>query len=115
MKYIKCIYVCLFQKSVSKAGFICTICTRANLNPGCIFGHVNGVLRICTRVQMCSYSRGGVNLFAPGCKFAPRVQIVHMNAKCVFLYVSIGDFEILQTFSVYEFVLNDIKINFKLF
>ena len=22
----------------------------ANLHPGCIFGHVNGVLRICTRV-----------------------------------------------------------------
>ena len=32
-----------------------------------------------------------------------------------FLYVSIGDFDILQTFSVYDFVLNDIKINFKLF
>ena len=44
-----------------------------------------------------------------------RVQIVHMTAKCVFLYVSIGDFEILQTFSVCEFVLNDIKINFELF
>ena len=28
----------------------------ANLNPGCIFGHVNGVLRICT-----SNSRGGAN------------------------------------------------------
>ena len=48
----------------------------ANLHPGCIFGLVNGVLRICNR-----------------CKFAPtfeveqiciRVQIVHMNAKCVF-------------------------------
>ena len=60
----------------------------ANLHPGCIFGHVNGVLNICARVQ-----------------------IVHMNAKqnVYFLYVSIGDFDILQTFSVYVFVFNDIK------
>ena len=41
----------------------------ANLHPGCIFGHLNGVLRICT-----SNTRGGQNLH--------RVQIVHMNAKC---------------------------------
>ena len=40
----------------------------AQFAPGCIFGHVNGVLRNCTRVQICSYSRGGANLFAPGCK-----------------------------------------------
>ena len=46
----------------------------ANLHPRCIFGHVNGVLRIstrvqiCARVQICSNSRGGANLFAPGCK-----------------------------------------------
>ena len=39
----------------------------ANLHPGCIFGHVNGVLRICT-----SNSRGGANLHR-----------VHMNAKCL--------------------------------
>ena len=39
-----------------------------NFHPGCIFGHVNGVLRICTRVQICSCLRGGANLFAPGCK-----------------------------------------------
>ena len=58
----------------------------ANLHPVCIFGHVNGILRICTRVQ---------NVY--------------------FLYVSIGDFDILQTFSVYDFVLNDIKINLKSF
>ena len=31
-----------------------------------------------------------------------------------FLYVAFGDFDILQTFSVYDFVLN-IKMNFKLF
>ena len=45
----------------------------ANLHPGCIFGHVNGVLRICTictRVKICSNSRGGANLFAPGCKLS---------------------------------------------
>ena len=49
-----------------------------NLHPGCkfapecIFGHVNGVLRICTRVLICT-----------GCKCAPifEVQFVHMNAK----------------------------------
>ena len=32
-----------------------------------------------------------------------------------FLYVSIGDFDIFQTFSVYDFALNDIKINFELY
>ena len=42
------------------------LCTRgANLHPGCIFGHVNGVLRICTRVQ-------------PGCKFAPAFEVVQI-------------------------------------
>ena len=47
---------------VANAVFMCAICTRvqictrgANLHPGCIFGHVNGVLRICTRVQISSY------------------------------------------------------------
>ena len=30
-------------------------------------------------------------------------------------YVSLGDFDILPTFSVYDFFLNDIKINFELF
>ena len=30
-------------------------------HPGRIFGHVNAVLRICTRVQIFSNSRGGVN------------------------------------------------------
>ena len=42
----------------------------ANLHPVCIFGHVNGVLRICT-----ANFGGGANLH--------RVQIVHMNAKCL--------------------------------
>ena len=54
----------------------------ANLHPGCIFGHVNGVLRISTWVQICSYYRGGANLFAPGAN-CTRVQFVHMNAKCL--------------------------------
>ena len=50
------------RKSASKAVFMCTFCL-----PGCIFGHVNGVLRIftrvkiCIRVQICSYFRGGTN------------------------------------------------------
>ena len=30
----------------------------ANLHPGSIFGHVNGVLRICTRVQILLSSLG---------------------------------------------------------
>ena len=34
-------------------------CTRgANLHPGCIFGHMNGVLRICTRVVICKLVLG---------------------------------------------------------
>ena len=61
---------------LSKALFMCAICIRvqictwdANLHPGCIFGHVNGVLRICTwvqictRAQICSCLRGGANKF----------------------------------------------------
>ena len=36
----------------------------ANLPHGCIFGHVNGVLRICTRVQIST-----------GCKFAPTFEV----------------------------------------
>ena len=54
--------------------FMCAICTRvqictwgANLHPGCIFDHVNGVLNICT----------GCN-FAPGCKFAPASEVVEI-------------------------------------
>ena len=46
-----------------------------NLHPVCIFGHVNGVLSICTRVQICSCLRGGANLFTPGCKFAPGCKL----------------------------------------
>ena len=53
----------------------------ANLHPGwCIFGHVNGVLRICTRVQ--------------GCKFAPSFEVeqiylhpganLHLGAICAY-------------------------------
>ena len=42
----------------------------ANLLPGCIFGHVNGVL----------------SQFAPGCKFAPTLEVVqiylHPGANC---------------------------------
>ena len=86
------------------------ICTS-----GVFFGHVNGVLRICTRVQICSYFRGGANLFAPGGKFAPGCKLCILTQNVYFLYVSIGGFDILQTFSVYDFVLNDIKINGELF
>ena len=55
-----------------KASFMCAICTRvqictrgANLHPGCIFGHVNGVLR-------------NLHQFAPGCKFAPAFEVVQI-------------------------------------
>ena len=42
----------------------------AQFAPGCIFGHVNGVLEFAPRcrVQICSCLRVGANLFAPGCK-----------------------------------------------
>ena len=44
---------------------------------------------------------------------------LHPGANCAYvylLYVSIGDFDILQTFSVYVFVFKRYKkINFKLF
>ena len=89
---------------------ICTICT-----PGVFFGHMNGLLRICSRMQICTK-----------CKFAPTFEVeqiyLHPDAKCAyerknvyFQYVLIGDFDILQTCFVYDFVLNDIKVNFKLF
>ena len=65
------------------------ICTwDANLHPGHKFGHENGVLRICTRVQICSYNRGGTNLFSPGCK--------PYNS----LYILIGDLDKWQAFSI---------------
>ena len=60
------------EDEVSNASFMCAICTRvqictrgANLHPGCIFGHVNGVFRICTRLHP------GANLLLPSrwCKF----------------------------------------------
>ena len=39
----------------------------------CIFGHVNGVVRICTLLLLTRW-----------CKFiCTRVQIVHMNANCI--------------------------------
>ena len=56
---------------VTKAVFMCAI-WGANLYPGCIFGHVNGDLWICTRVQIC--------------KFAPTFEVVqiylHPGAIC---------------------------------
>ena len=63
----------------NSASTLSNVVTRgANLHPGCIFGHVNGVLRICT--------------LAPGCKFAPAFEVVqiylhpgvnlHPGAKC---------------------------------
>ena len=86
-----------------------------NLHPGCIFGHMNCLLRICSRMQI-----------APRCKFAPTFRVeqiyLHPGANCAyerknvyFQYVLIVDFDILQTCFVYDFVLNDIKVNFKLF
>ena len=76
------------------------ICKRvANLHPGCIFGHVNGVLRICTSGANL---HSGANLLLLS-RWSKLVQIVY------FPYVLIRDFDILQTFSVYDFVLNDLK------
>ena len=89
------------------------------------------ICTICTRVYFWPYERSFKNLL-PDANLHPsanllllsrwskfvctRVQIVHMNAKmCIFNYVLIGDFDILQTCFVYDFVLNDIKVNFKLF
>ena len=47
---------------------------------------------------------------------------LHSDANCAyerknvyFQYVLIGDFDILQTCFVYDFVLNDIKVNFNFF
>ena len=40
----------------------------ANLRPGCIFGHVNGVLRFATGVQIFT-----------GCKFASTFEVVQIN------------------------------------
>ena len=87
----------------TKASFMCAICTRvqictpgANLHPGCIFGHVNGVLRICSRVQIW-------------------VQIVHMNAKCIILNNFIGDFDLWQAFSITILFKTGIKMNLKPF
>ena len=83
--------------------------TGCKFAPGCIFGHVNGFLRICTPG-------------ATGCKFAPTFEveqiyfhpgaIVHMNAKCVFSIRLIYCRPFLCTI---KNVLNDIKINLKLF
>ena len=69
----------------------------ANLPPGCKFthgvyiGHVNGVLRkctrvqICIRVQICSIFGGGANTvrqISIRVHICTRVQIAHMNATC---------------------------------
>ena len=59
--------------------YVLSSCSCAQFVPGGggKFGHVNGVLRICTRVQ-----------------------IVHMNANRIFLYILIGDFDKWQAFSI---------------
>ena len=70
-------------------------------------------------------------LFAPGCKFAPTlevvqiylhpganlhpVQIVHMNAKCLISIHFIGYFDLLQAFSITILYKTNIKMNLKLF
>ena len=69
----------------------------ANIHPGCefapgvYFGHVNGVLRkytrvqISTRVRICSIFVGGaktVEQISTRVHICPRVQIAHMNATC---------------------------------
>ena len=69
----------------------------ANIHLGCklatgvYFGHVNGVLWKCTRVQIficvriCSTFVGGANSveqISTQVHICPRVKIVHMNATC---------------------------------
>ena len=77
----------------------------ANLHPGFFFWP-------CERCFKNLHPGANLLLLSRLSKYiCTRVHIVHMNAKCV----SIGDFDILQAFSVNDFVLNDIKINFKLF
>ena len=70
------------------------------------FGHVNGVLRICTRVQICAFSRGGATLFAPGCKFAPTLEVVqiylHPGAKCAHERKIFIHFNLWQAFYYYN-------------
>ena len=58
----------------------------AQFAPGCIFGHVNGVLRICTRVQI----------------FCNRVQICSClrGVANLFLYILLGDFDKWEAFSI---------------
>ena len=54
----------------------------ANLHPRCIFGHVNGVLRICTRVQICSCLRGGANLH-PDANCAHERKLYNFYTLCL--------------------------------
>ena len=44
-----------------------------------------------------------------------RVQIVHMNAKCIIVYIFIGDFDLWQAFSITILYKTDIKMNLKPF
>ena len=69
----------------------------ANIYPGCkfapgeYFGHVNGALgkctrvQICTRVLICSTFEGGANSeeqISTRVHICPLMQIAHMNATC---------------------------------
>ena len=83
----------------------------ANLHPGCKFGHVNGVLRICTRVQICSYYRGGANLFAPGANLHPGANCAHERKPYIFIYF---DWRFAGIFYYDAVYVNSIKNNFKL-
>ena len=50
------------------------------------------------------------------CKFiCTRVQIVHMNAKCLISIHFDGDFDLWQAFSITIVYKTDIKMNLKLF
>ena len=83
----------------------------ANLQPGCKFA---------PRVYFWPCERCFKNLH-PGAdllhlsrwsKFiCTRVQIVHMNAKCIILYIFIGDFDLWQAFSITILYKTDIKMN----
>ena len=50
-------------------------CSCAQFAPGCIFGHVNGALRICTGCKFASTLEVVQIYLHPGCKFAPGCKL----------------------------------------
>ena len=52
----------------------------ANLHPGCIFGHVNGVLRICTR-HMVKTQKSSSDVMAAGMTVGPKQVRMNQSNK----------------------------------